>query len=92
MTKAGLYPCFFTTGHDVPMRLSLRSLWRFCADALIAYGRSQFFIPTPDIGEPAAPGHPERMPSDQYLTETELALDLQLEGVAERVARGPEPL
>ncbi|WP_443045564.1 DUF6059 family protein [Streptomyces sp. HUCO-GS316] len=74
------------------MRLFLRSLWRFCVDAFIAYGRSQFFIPYPDIGEPVAPGHPERMLCNQPLTETEAALDRQLEGTAERVARDSEPL
>ncbi|WP_425442557.1 DUF6059 family protein [Streptomyces colonosanans] len=92
MKNPGLYPCFFTTGHDVPMRLSLRSLWRFFADGFVAFGQSQFSVPTPDAGEPAVPGHPENMLWDQPLTETEMALNRQLEGVAERVARGPEPL
>lgn len=79
------------TGHDAPMRLFLKSLLRFCADALVTYGQSQFFIPTPDVGEPA-PGHPERVPWNVPLTEAEEALDRQLEGVAERVGRGLEPL
>ncbi|MFJ3170857.1 DUF6059 family protein [Streptomyces roseus] len=73
------------------MRLSLKSLLRFCADAFVAYGQSQFFIPTQDIWEPA-PGHPERVPWNLPLTEAELALDRQLEGVAERVGRGLDPL
>ncbi|MFE5401241.1 DUF6059 family protein [Streptomyces sp. NPDC056580] len=74
------------------MRLFLRSLWRFCADSFTAYGQSQFFIPTPDTGPPAVPGHPERMLWNQPLTETELALDRQLEGLSEGVTRGPEAL
>lgn len=71
------------------MRL-LRSLLRFCADALIAYGRCQFFVPGPELAAPG-PGHPERMPCDAPLTETEKALDHQLEGVAERVGREADP-
>ncbi|MEU1709176.1 DUF6059 family protein [Streptomyces sp. NPDC005706] len=74
------------------MRLFLRSLWRFCADGFTAYGQSHFFIPGPDPGRPAAPGHPESMLWHQPLTETELALDRQLEGLSEGVSRGPEPL
>ncbi|MFF1412031.1 DUF6059 family protein [Streptomyces sp. NPDC058289] len=68
----------------------LKRLLRFCVDALIVYGETQFCIPAPHV--PAAPdgqgalrglppGHPERMPREQPLTAAERALDRQLKGL-----------
>ncbi|MGW4291409.1 hypothetical protein ACWEIK_31275 [Streptomyces sp. NPDC004673] len=71
------------------MRLFLKSLLRFFADALVAFGRSQLFIPDADFEEPA-PDSSERI-SRKPLTEAEEALDRQLAGVAERVDRRLDP-
>lgn len=62
------------------MSSSLSRLLRACANVLITYGEMYFYIPSPNVGEPA-PGHPERMVWNQQLTETEKALDRQLEGM-----------
>lgn len=71
----------------------VKRLLRFCVDALIVYGETQFFIPDPP-GPPAPaapdgpgalrglpPGHPERMPWGAPLTASERALDRQLKGL-----------
>ncbi|WP_406386816.1 DUF6059 family protein [Streptomyces sp. NBC_01618] len=63
----------------------MRRLLRLCADSLIAYGQIYLSEPHPYIAEPPPPGHPECLASDRPLTETERALDRQLEG---RTGRG----
>ncbi|MEV7779643.1 DUF6059 family protein [Kitasatospora sp. NPDC088351] len=69
------------------MRWSLRNLLRLCGNAVITYGQCQIAVSVPQLEEPA-PGHPERTLRGRPLTETEKALDRQLDGVAERVGPG----
>ncbi|MCM1971794.1 DUF6059 family protein [Streptomyces sp. G1] len=78
---------------SLPVPAFVKRLLRFCVDALIVYGETQFFIPDPPVPPsfPAAPGpgalrglppgHPERMPREQALTASERALDRQLKGL-----------
>ncbi|MFB7678175.1 DUF6059 family protein [Kitasatospora purpeofusca] len=73
------------------MSLSLKSVLRFCANAIITYGQCHYYVPAPDVGEPA-PGHPERMSHNVPLTDTERALARQLEGVEAQVGRGLNPI
>ncbi|MFD5143116.1 DUF6059 family protein [Streptomyces sp. NPDC058401] len=74
----------------LPVPAFVKRILRFCVDALIVYGETQFFVPGPHF--PAAPdgrgalrglppGHPERMPRDRQLTASERALDRQLKGL-----------
>ncbi|MER5486458.1 DUF6059 family protein [Streptomyces sp. NPDC002812] len=78
---------------SLPVPAFVKRLLRFCVDALIVYGETQFFIPDPPVPPPVPgapgpgalrglpPGHPERMPREKALTASERALDRQLKGL-----------